>query len=865
MGEVYLAEDTTLGRQVALKILPPQLGAAATRERFEREARAVAALNHPNIVTLHSIDRSGDTPFLTMEFVDGKPLGELIPPNGMPLDRLLKIAIPLADAVGAAHQRGILHRDLKPANVMVTADGRVKVLDFGLAKLQADIEEREPLPTQELTGEGRIVGTVAYMSPEQAEGKTVDQRSDVFSIGVLLYELATGQRPFSGDTSLSVLSAILKEAPRPVAELRPELPRDFTRIIRRALNKDPEERYQSAKDLRNDLNGVREDLTSGELARPTVASPVARRSMAKMVVASAAALGVALMGGWLLTRSRPVAPGSATPSETWTPARLTSSGAVAAGSAALSPDGRYVAYAQLGGGQGLWLRQIATSTDVAVRPPERANFDGITFSRDGSFIYYSMYPVGDNMATLYRVPVIGGAPQKLLVNLDTPVEFSPDGRRIAFVVDYPSDRLSTVEVANADGTGRARLAERKRPDRFLVSPGRIAWSPNGSTIAVPVLDGPGQTIALVDATTGATRILSQTRWAFVGGAQWLPNGRELIVSYRESGSAANQLWRVDAQTGAASSVTRDLFNYVDLNVAADGEAIVAIAALGESTLWTAEADRLGDLAQTTKGAADGEGAGGVDWMADGGIVYSSRATGNPDLWSLEPKTGTRRQLTSDPGDDAQPSVSPDGRSIAFMSNRERGSRIWVMHADGTDVRAVSSGPADGLPFWTPDGATIMFVSGAEGRQVNADGGAERSLKGHWPSRAGEPAKTFIPRAISKQGIVAGFEEVDPQRGGGWRLAFAPLDASAPPTGLELTVATTQTNIAWAPDGKAIDIVRQPGNLWRYPIDGRPAFALTTLTGPGATRSFAWSEDGRLVLSRGENKADLVLFKRAGSR
>jgi serine/threonine protein kinase len=168
MGEVYLAEDLTLGRQVALKVLPP--GVAATgRERFEREARAVAALNHPNIVTLHSIDQSGETPFLTMEFVDGKVLNELIPEGGMPLDRLLRIAIPLADAVGAAHQRGILHRDLKPANVMLTADGRVKVLDFGLARLQDDIAAREPLETQELTGEGRIVGTVAYMSPEQAE------------------------------------------------------------------------------------------------------------------------------------------------------------------------------------------------------------------------------------------------------------------------------------------------------------------------------------------------------------------------------------------------------------------------------------------------------------------------------------------------------------------------------------------------------------------------------------------------------------------------------------------------------------------------------------------------------------------------
>jgi hypothetical protein len=499
MGEVYLAEDLTLGRQVALKVLPP--GVAATgRERFEREARAVAALNHPNIVTLHSIDQSGETPFLTMEFVDGKVLNELIPEGGMPLDRLLRIAIPLADAVGAAHQRGILHRDLKPANVMLTADGRVKVLDFGLARLQDDIAAREPLETQELTGEGRIVGTVAYMSPEQAEAKVVDQRSDVFSIGVLLYELATGSRPFTGDSSLAVLSAILKETPRPLSDLKPELPRDFARIVRRALNKDPEERYQSAKDLRNDLTAVLEDLTPGEPAPPAAAGTVApalRRSRTVTVVAAAAALIAVAVVGWLVTRSSSPAPASAPP-DAWTPVRLTSSGIVR-GPGAVSPDGRYVAYAQAGdGGIGLWLRQIATGADINLRPLARVTFRGIAFSQDSTFVYYSTFPVGEIFGTLYRVPVIGGAPQKVVYNVDTPVTFSPDGRRIAFVVNHPREGRSTLDVANADGTGQTALAERKLPDRFLFNPGGPAWSPDGSAIAATVSDGPGQGIALVN-------------------------------------------------------------------------------------------------------------------------------------------------------------------------------------------------------------------------------------------------------------------------------------------------------------------------------------------------------------------------------
>ena len=867
MGEVYLAEDLTLGRQVALKVLPPGL-VATGRERFEREARAVAALNHPNIVTLHSIDQSGETPFLTMEFVDGKALNELIPAGGMPLDRLLKIAIPLADAVGAAHQRGILHRDLKPANVMLTADGRVKVLDFGLARLQDVVSAREPLPTQELTGEGRIVGTIAYMSPEQAEGKVLDQRSDVFSLGVLLYELTTGSRPFTGDTSLGVLSAILRETPRSVSELKPELPRDFTRIIRRALNKDPEERYQSAKDLRNDLTAVLEDLTSGEPAPPAAAgsvAPAVRRSRMVTAVAAAAALIAVAVVGWLVTRSSSPAPTSA-PTDAWTPVRLTSNGLIRAGGA-VSPDGRYIAYAQAGeGGVGLWVRQIATGADINLRPPERATFRGIAFSRDGTFVYYSTYPEGDNGATLYRVPVIGGPPQKVLYDVDSPVTFSPDGQRIAFVADAPSEARSILEIANADGTGRTHLAERKRPDRFLFNPGRPAWSPDGSTVAATVIDGPGQGIALVNVSTGASRLLGDTRWPAVTSVQWLPGGREIIAALRTTGSATTQLWRVDADTGAATAVTRDLFSYTHVSVAAESGAIVATAGLGESTLWTSDADRLSEPQQITSGAADGEGGAGVSWAADGGIVYASRASGNNDLWTLDPKTGARRQLTSDPGDDTQPSVSPDGRFIAFVSNRRGGARIWMMNIDGTDPRPVSSGPTSMFPLWRPDSSAILYMAAIRDVWLaTVDGGAERSLKGHWRLSAGESVNPLAPRAISVGGQIAGFAIADGR--GRSHLAFGPLDGSAPLKLLDLTVSGALIPIDWAPDGKAIDLTNAGDavNLWRYPIDSRPGFRLTTFTGTAVIRSFDWSADGRLVISRGESKTDLVLFRRTDGR
>ena len=284
MGEVYVAEDTKLGRKVALKTLPSHLADSdELRQRFEREAKAVAALNHPNIVTIHSVEEAEGVHFMTMELVGGKTLSELIPPRGLALNKFLDIAIPLADAVATAHDQGITHRDLKPDNIMVTDEGRAKILDFGLAKLKHEVlpssSDSSNLPTEHMTQEGRIMGTVAYMSPEQAEGKSVDHRSDIFSLGTVLYVMGTGQKPFQGDTPASTLSSIIKDTATPVTELKPDTPRDLAKIIKRCLAKDPIRRYQNTIDLRNDLEELKQDVDSGEIsgAIPVVKTPARRR------------------------------------------------------------------------------------------------------------------------------------------------------------------------------------------------------------------------------------------------------------------------------------------------------------------------------------------------------------------------------------------------------------------------------------------------------------------------------------------------------------------------------------------------------------------------------------------------------------
>ncbi|HVH58067.1 MAG TPA: serine/threonine-protein kinase, partial [Vicinamibacterales bacterium] len=254
MGEVYAAEDTRLNRKIAVKVLPELVaGDPERRHRFEREAQAVAALNHPNIVTIHSVEEDQGLPFLTMELVEGQPLGDIVRAGQLSIDTLLRIGIGVSDALAAAHQRGITHRDIKPGNIMMTPDGRVKVLDFGLAKLreaeaEAAADAVTRMPTQDVTGEGRIIGTLAYMSPEQAEGKAVDQRSDIFSLGVVLHELATGEKPFKGETTVSLISSILKDTPTPITEINPSLPLGLAKVIRRSLVKDPSRRYQTAID-----------------------------------------------------------------------------------------------------------------------------------------------------------------------------------------------------------------------------------------------------------------------------------------------------------------------------------------------------------------------------------------------------------------------------------------------------------------------------------------------------------------------------------------------------------------------------------------------------------------------------------------
>jgi eukaryotic-like serine/threonine-protein kinase len=504
MGEVYSARDPRLDRIVALKVLPEAATLdAERRDRFEREARAVAALNHPHIVTIHSVEQVDDTHFLTMELIEGRALADLIPKGGLSVSELLRIGIAVADAVAAAHQKGITHRDLKPGNVMIGQrehDGRIKVLDFGLAKLGEPSPQNPGATTLTVappTTEGRVLGTTAYMSPEQAEGRPVDARSDLFSLGVMLYEMATGERPFAGDTSVAILSSIVKDTPKPITEINPALPRDLGRIVRRALSKDPERRYQSAKDLRNDLEELKASIDAGELTAPTAsASPgpaptrTAMRRRGWGWVAAAVAAGLVILAAWLVRQSSPVTPVArlaiALPEDVSAdPGRVL-------GAPAISPDGTSVvltfgavpntylvvrrldsdAFQRIpgteGGRQAFWspdgrhlgffagtaLKRVPLVGGEPVTLSEVGNSRGGAWGRDGTILVGTNYGAG-----VLRVPDKGGAPVPV-TSLDTalgenshrfPV-FLPDGRQFLYFARTRLDEHRAVYLATLDGS-----------------------------------------------------------------------------------------------------------------------------------------------------------------------------------------------------------------------------------------------------------------------------------------------------------------------------------------------------------------------------------------------------------------------------